>query len=115
MTRRPERQTGLCQRPHNGIFQNRTGVELIGETWQGRVHPDDLGECLARWTHFGPDRRHYEVELRLRRHDGVFRWHQATATCGRDEHGKITKWFGTNTDIDDQKQSEEKLNFLCPA
>ncbi|HTH38258.1 MAG TPA: PAS domain S-box protein [Pyrinomonadaceae bacterium] len=94
-------------------YFNRTGVELIGETWQGRVHPDDLGECLARWTHSVRTGDHYEVELRLRRHDGVFRWHKATATCGRDEHGKITKWFGTNTDIDDQKQSEEKLNFFA--
>ena len=94
-------------------YFNRTGVELICETWQGRVHPDDLGECLARWTHSVRTGDHYEVELRLRRHDGVFRWHKATATCGRDEHGKITKWFGTNTDIDDQKQSEEKLNFFA--
>ncbi len=94
-------------------YFDRTSVELIGKQWQEVVHPDDLQECLKRWTHSISTGDHYEAEFRLRRRDGVYRWHKASATCGRDENGNMTKWFGTNTDIDDQKQSEEKLNFYA--
>ena len=94
-------------------YFNRSSVELIGKEWQEVVHPDDLPECLKRWTHCISTGAHYEVEFRLKRRDGVYRWHKASATCGRDENGNITKWFGTNTDIDDQKQIEEKLNFYA--
>ncbi len=86
---------------------------LIGQGWQKVVHPDDLEECIERWNSSIRTGEIYETEFRLRRWDGCYRWHKACATCGRDENGNITKWFGTNTDIDDQKQSEEKLSFYA--
>lgn len=91
----------------------RTSAELIREDWQNVVHPDDMAECMRRWTHSFATGEFYEIELRLKRHDGVYRWHKTRATCGRDENGNIVKWYGTNTDIDDQKQSEEKLNYFA--
>lgn len=88
-------------------------ADLIGDNWQKMLHPEDLPECLRLWRHSIETGDMYTAEFRLRRHDGVYRWHKARANCGRDEYGTITKWFGTNTDIDDQKQSEEKLNYFA--
>lgn len=51
----------------------------------------------------------YETEFRLRRSDGAWRWHLARATPMRDNSGQITRWVGTNTDVDDQKNSEALL------
>jgi PAS domain S-box-containing protein len=50
-----------------------------------------------------------EIETRLRRHDGVFRWFFARAEPLRDDKGNVTKWYATSTDIEDRKQAEEKL------
>lgn len=94
-------------------YFEREKAELIGDEWQKIVHPDDLLECLRRWSSSVRTGNIYEMEYRLQRHDGVYRWHKACATCGHDKDGNITKWFGTNTDIDDQKQSEAKLNYFA--
>ena len=94
-------------------YFNRSSAGLIGEEWKDVVHPDDLDECLRRWSRSVETGEFYETEFRLRRHDGVYRWHTARANCGRDETGNIVKWFGTNTDVDDQKQSEAKLNYFA--
>lgn len=95
-------------------YLDRTSAQLISNNeWPALVHPDDLPACYSRWQHSIETGETYDVEFRLRRYDGVYRWHKARATCGRDENGNISKWFGTNTDIDDQKQSEEKLNFFA--
>ncbi|MGD9561443.1 MAG: PAS domain S-box protein [Pyrinomonadaceae bacterium] len=95
-------------------YLGRSREDLIsGNEWPSVVHPDDLDECLKRWQHSVESGETYDVEFRLKRHDGVYRWHKARATCGLDENGKISKWFGTNTDIDDQKQSEEKLHYFA--
>ena len=51
----------------------------------------------------------YEVEFRLRRNDGVYRWHLARAMPIRDDAGKVVRWIGTNTDIDDRIQAERAL------
>lgn len=94
-------------------YFGRESIELLGNEWQHVVHPDDLAECVRRWTHSIATGDIYEADFRLKRHDGVYRWHKSRATCGRDEDGNVTKWFGTNSDVDDQKQSEAKLNYLA--
>ncbi len=94
-------------------YFNKTQKEMLGDGWQSVVHPDDLRECLRRWSSSLTTGELYTTEFRLRRHDGEYRWHRATATCSRDIDGKIVKWFGTNTDISDQKASEEKLNYYA--
>jgi PAS domain S-box-containing protein len=50
-----------------------------------------------------------EIEARLRRFDGVYRWLLFRATPAFDNHGKVVKWFGTNTDIEDRKRDEAAL------
>ena len=94
-------------------YFDKTSKEMIGEGWQNVVHPDDLKECIRRWTCALRTGELYETEFRLRRFDGVYRWHKATATCSRNSTGDIVKWFGTNTDIEDQKATEEKLNYYA--
>jgi PAS domain S-box-containing protein len=79
--------------------------EIIGDSWQQVIHPDDLPACLERWQRSLETGEVYEVEFRLRRGtDGDYRWHLGRALPMRDAEGRIIRWFGTNTDIDDQKR-----------
>jgi PAS domain S-box-containing protein len=83
----------------------RTGDQIVGDNWQQVIHPDDLEACLARWQRSLATGEVYEVEFRLRRgSDGDYRWHLGRALPMRDADGRIIRWFGTNTDIDDQKR-----------
>ncbi|SDT32509.1 hybrid sensor histidine kinase/response regulator [Bradyrhizobium canariense] len=77
--------------------------QLSGENWTEIVHPDDVAGALAAWTSAISTGEAYEVEFRLRRADGAFRWFLARAVPARDERGKIIRWIGTNTDVHDQK------------
>ena len=90
--------------------------ELVESGWMQVVHPEDIGRTLERWRTALATGHPYETEFRLRRaSDGVFRWHltRALAMTGRD--GGIVKWFGSNTDIHDQKRAEEAQRFLVEA
>jgi formate hydrogenlyase transcriptional activator len=80
-----------------------------GDGWQEPVHPDDLAPLLNRWRETLVSGEPGEIEARLRRHDGVFRWFLVRAEPLRDERGKVVKWYVTSTDIEDRKQAEEKL------
>jgi len=91
-----------------------TGVphgRLDGDAWARVVHPDDVGAARERWTQALASGRSYETEFRLRRHDGAYRWH-----LGRAEplvaHGRIVRWIGSNTDIEDQKETQRALADL---
>lgn len=90
-----------------------TFEQLISEGWQDVVHPDDLPESLENWSHSLKTGENYEVEFRLKRYDGKYRWHHARATAGFDDEGNIVNWFGTTTDIEDRKIAEEKLNHFA--
>jgi PAS domain S-box-containing protein len=72
-------------------------------------HPDDLRKTLDSWQRALETGEGYDIEVRLRRHDGVYRWHVNRAVPVRDADGRVIKWFGTCTDIDDQKRTEEEL------
>jgi len=58
------------------------------------------------WSDSAPTGTSFDIEFRIRRHDGVFRWFKTRAVPQRNDAGLITKWFGTNTDIDDHSGSE---------
>ncbi|HEY4166880.1 MAG TPA: PAS domain S-box protein, partial [Reyranella sp.] len=83
--------------------------ELDGQKWGAIVHPDDIWGAAAVWAERLASGEPYETEFRLRRADGVYRWHIARAVPIRDADGIITRWIGTNTDIDDQKQTQQAL------
>ena len=83
--------------------------ELRGNAWVSIVHPDDVTETAERWSQCLETGTPYEMEFRLRRADGAYRWHLVRAVPLRDPQGAIVKWFGTNTDIDEQKQMRVAL------
>src|ERR1700723_1269550 len=76
---------------------------------QPTVHPEDLPRVVAKGQELLASGQPGEVEGRIRRHDGVFRWFLMRVEPLRDETGKIVRWYGTQTDIDALKQIEEKL------
>ncbi len=77
--------------------------------WQPTVHPEDLPRVVAKGEELLASGQPGEVEARIRRHDGAFRWFLMRVEPLRDETGKIVRWYGTQTDIEALKQLEEKL------
>jgi PAS domain S-box-containing protein len=73
------------------------------------VHPEDRAKVDERWRHSLRSGEPYEMEFRLRRHDGLFRWFLGRALAIRDGNGRIVRWFGTDTDIHEQKSTESAL------
>ena len=90
-----------------------TGIpeaQQLGMKWLRLViHPEDQERTLAAWREAIEDRRTYDLEFRIRRFDGEYHWFKTRGTPIRDDQDKIVKWFGTCTDIEDQKQAEEAL------
>ncbi len=98
-------------------FFNRHYLDYVGLSaeqasdwgWTVAVHPDDLKGLAATWQRIVASQEAGEAEARLRRHDGRYRWFLVRASPLRDESGKIVKWYGIKTDIDDRKRAEEQL------
>ncbi|MBM7118814.1 PAS domain-containing protein [Archangium primigenium] len=89
--------------------------ECQGDAWMRAFHPDDLPEYDARWRHSLATGESLEVEQRCRRLDGVWRWFLVRAIPVRDAQGRVLRWFGTCTDIDDQKRTSDIHSFLAEA
>jgi PAS domain S-box-containing protein len=83
--------------------------ELQGDGWTQVVHPQDLTSAVEVWQKALASGTVYEVEFRLRRNDGVYRWHLARAMPIYGDAGKLVRWIGTNTDIDDRIRTERAL------
>ena len=79
--------------------------------WTAAVHPDDLNALVDYWRTVIASGQPGEIEARLRRFDGVYRWFLFRATPSFDDKGKVAKWYGTNTDIDDRKKAEQALTI----
>ena len=90
-------------------YTGTTPTQSAGEGWNNFFHPDDQEHAWARWRHSLATGENYEVEYRCRRHDGVYRWFLGRALPIRDESGQIVRWFGTCTDIEEQKKAEAHL------
>ena len=73
------------------------------------VHPEDLPRVMEKWSVDMVAGEPYEGEMRLRRADGEYRWFLNRTVPLRDAQGKIAKWYGTATDIEDRKQAENAL------
>lgn len=86
-----------------GAKQNDDGTW----TWETTVHPEDLEATSSAWMHAVKTKTPYEVEHRLLMRDGRYRWHLSRAYAYETEEG--TKWYGTATDVHDQKSLEENL------
>jgi PAS domain S-box-containing protein len=98
-------------------FFNRRWLEYAGLTadqaqgwgWTVAVHPDDLDPLVEYWRTIMASGQSGEVEARLRRFDGVYRWFLFRATASLDDNGRVVKWYGTNTDIEERKRAEQAL------
>jgi signal transduction histidine kinase/ActR/RegA family two-component response regulator len=73
------------------------------------VHPSDRPAVQEAWALAVQTRDLYDVEFRIKRHDGIYRWFKTRAVPLRDGTGSVVKWFGSSTDIDDYKKAERKL------
>jgi PAS domain S-box-containing protein len=96
----------------NQQWMDYTGLTLdesYGHGWNTPFHPDDKQRAWDAWQRATQHDETYLLECRLRRADGVYRWWLIHGTPIRDANGKIQKWLGTCTDIEDLKQAEEAL------
>jgi len=73
------------------------------------IYPEDLPKWLEQWRALIASGKGGEIEARLRRHDGAYRWFLIRVEPLQEESGEILRWYGTNTDIEDRKLTEEKL------
>jgi len=118
------RPDGTCD------FLSRQWVEYTGQSaasqleygWTERLHPDDQERVRGLWADALARGDRFDVEFRIRRADGVYRWFWTRAVPLRDLTGAIVKWFGSSTDIDDYKQAlasvahaEERFRLVVEA
>jgi PAS domain S-box-containing protein len=83
--------------------------DIGGWKWASFVHADDLALMEGAWRRALASGRSDQVEYRLRRADGEFRWHSTRAVPLRNNRGDVIQWIGTATDIHDQKMAEQEL------
>src|SRR5437867_4205081 len=106
-----------CLPDGSGEFLNKQWLDFTGLStesapglhWESVVHPDDLENLMNAWRHHLATAEPIEVEARLRRFDGEYRWFLFRAIPVRDSQKNVIRWYGTNTDIDDRKQMEARL------
>ena len=92
-------------------YFGRTVDELKRWGTTDAVHPDDLPAVVAAWTHAVETGTPYEIEHRIRRADGVYRWFQLRGRPLRDTENRVVRWYVLLTDIDERKQVEESLRL----
>lgn len=99
------------------VYANRSWQEYTGSDvgqlnalgWERFNHPDEIDWVRQRWAEATEWGRQFEIELRYRRHDGVFRWMRARVVPLRDGEKRIQHWVGTAVEIDDLKRTQEEL------
>ena len=107
----------MCQPDGLNIYFNQRWVDYTGLTleesygrgWNTPFHPDDKQPAWNAWNHATATGDIYQIECRLRRADGEYRWFITRGVPFRDGEGRIVKWFGTCTDIDDMKLAEAQI------
>ena len=90
----------------------KSAAQLLDEGWQNVLHPEDLPLAIEKWTHALRTGEAYEVEFRLKLSDGTYACHLARALPQRNSSGEIVRWFGTNTNIDEQREEQRRTRAL---
>ena len=96
----------------NQTWRTYTGLSqesLRGRRWGVAIHPDDLPLVEAAWRAHLPPGEPFQLEHRMRRADGEYRWHLVRRVPHRNEQGEIISWYGVAHDIEDQKRAEREL------
>jgi PAS domain S-box-containing protein len=96
---------------YNERWYEYTGMSRAGgESWEPYVHPEDIERVVSEWSGAVETGEPYEIEFRLRHGaTGEYRWQIGRPVPIKDEEGRVARWFGTCTDIDDQKRAEEAI------
>jgi PAS domain S-box-containing protein len=84
------------------------------QDWQrtGSIHPEDLPRVNDMWRQLLASEKPGELEARIRRYDGSYRWFMLRAEPSRDDTGRVVAWYGTNTDIEDRRQALMRLQQM---
>jgi PAS domain S-box-containing protein len=90
-------------------YFGKTVEQLKGWSTSNEVHPDDMPAVVSAWTHSVETASAYDIDHRLLRADGVYRWFHARGLPLCDAEGRVLRWYILLTDIDDRKQAEEAL------
>lgn len=86
-------------------YTGQTVHEAAGWGWQRAHHPEDFQRVMQEWPQCIASGKPFDIESRIQRNDGSFRWFLTRAEPLRDGAGVIVQWYGTNTDVDDQKRA----------
>lgn len=87
----------------------------LGLDWLNSVHPDDRERVLSHWQGAAQGLHSYDVQFRIRRKDGVYRWFKTRGTPVKNSLGEIIGWFGTSTDIQEILEIQQKLEGAVQA
>ncbi len=101
---------------YNARWYEFTGVppgSTDGEGWNGMFHPDDQERAWAVWRHSLATGEPYRIEYRLKYHTGIYRWVLGQALPIRNSSGRIIRWFGTCTDIHEQRLAQEEREVIA--
>ena len=90
-------------------YSGQTQASALQWGWTSAIHPEDRDRVVGLWRHAVSTGEHFTAELRLRRHDGAFCWYLGRGRAMLDSGGRIRKWFGACTEVDQQKRIEEAL------
>ncbi|HEY8614413.1 MAG TPA: PAS domain S-box protein [Roseomonas sp.] len=90
-------------------YSGSAPAQILGSEWVSYLHPDDRAAAVARWAEATATGTPYETEFRLRRADGAYRWWLARALPTRGEDGRIQRWIGVCTDIEEIVEARETL------
>ncbi|MCC2955282.1 PAS domain-containing protein [Massilia sp. IC2-477] len=90
-------------------YTGRTPEQSVGWGWQQVIDPGVLSTVMARWKATIHDGAAFEMEFPLRGADGSYRWFLTRVSAVRDPEGRVVRWFGTNTDVDQVKRVEQAL------
>jgi PAS domain S-box-containing protein len=96
-------------------YTGTVAATQLGWGWETVIEPSELTRVKEKWLTSVTSGEPWEDTLPLRRHDGTFRWHLSRARPFRDQNGKITVWFGTNTDITEQREFADEREQLLAA
>ena len=109
-----------CRPDGTTEFLNQRWLEYTGLSmeasvdwgWKVAIHPDDLEQLMETWLGLLASGEPGDEAARLRAFDGTYRWFLFRAVPVRDEQGKVVRWYGTNTDIEDLKRAEAELRRI---
>jgi PAS domain S-box-containing protein len=99
----------------NAQWRSYTGLtqeDLQGRGWQRIIHPDDREPLLKAVEESRSQGKPYEQEVRRRGADGQYRWFLARGVPLKDSEGRIVRWYGSNTDIQDRKEAENRIRLV---